>query len=1529
MTYRSFPHLLTILALLLVCGESAAQNTASSDADLSGLTLSAGTLDPAFARDSLSYTATVANSVTSLTVTPTSNHDGTTITVNGASVSSGKASRAISLNVGENAIAIVVTAEDGTTTKTYTVIVARGVNIPDANLRAGIEEALKKSSGAIITPSEMATLTSLNLKNNIKTLTGLEYATNLISLGLSHNNISDISALSGLTNLSALSLSYNRNLDISTLSGLTNLSGLDLNDTNISDISALSGLTNLSGLSLVGNSISDISALSGLTNLTHLNIFRNNISDISALSGLTNLSYLQIFRNNISDISALSGLTSLTHLDLGSNNISDISSLSGLTNLGRLILNGNRLSYPSLTTHIPALEARGVDVSYDARTLTRLKKISGDDQTGTAGSRLPDPIIVEVQDQNNDAFAGVPVAFSIAAGGGVLSTTTATTDANGRASTTLTLGVAGANTVLAAIDISGIDKSATFTTTATGGADVPTNSSDADLSGLTLSAGTLDPAFARDSLSYTATVANSVTSLTVTPTSNHNGAAIAVNGASVSSGTASRAISLNVGENAIAIVVTAEDGTTTKTYTVTVTRGVNIPDANLRAGIEEALKKSNGAIITPSEMATLTSVTLQRRNVRTLVGLEYATNLSYLNLAYNSISDISVLSGLTNLDDLSLHVNSISDISVLSGLTNLSNLELTRNNISDISVLSGLTNLSRLSLYGNNISDISVLSGLTNLSGLVLGGTNISDISVLSGLTNLSGLNLAYNSISDISALSGLTNLSSLNLYGTNISDISALSGLTNLSELWLGNNNISDISALSGLTNLRRLNLIENSISDISALSGLNNLYRLFLNGNSLNYPSLTTHIPALRARGVRVLSHDVRTLTSLEKISGDDQTGTAGSRLSDPLIVEVQDQNNDAFAGVPVAFSIAAGGGVLSTTTTTTDANGRASTDLTLGVAGANTVVAAIDVSDIDKSATFTATAMGGTTAEGAAISSTVPASLTGENLNGAKVNITLTGATYNETLAIDHFALHTAPAGVSIRGTPVRTSATVAQLTLAYDEIGFAANQSLRVTVKAAGHSGNGDLTTGAITVTPAQGTGPVAVVTEPGQVAGVTVTPGVGYLAVSWDVVSGATGYKVQWKSGDELYASERQQVIGNGAKASSTIAGLTAGTEYTVRVIATLTNADDGPPSAGVTGTPVATTQPPPSPPSPPPSVDLQPSFGDSTVTAQRYQRGTTIASLTLPTATGGDGSLTYTLTPELPSDLTFDATTRVLSGTPREAMAETTYTLTATDEDGDAAMLTFTLAVVATDLTPSFGDSTVTAQRYRIGTAIRITLPRATGGDGSLTYTLTPELPSELTFDATTRVLSGTPREVLTETTYTLTATDEDGDVAMLTFTLSVASDRRPSFGDSTMTAQRYVIGASVSLTLPEATGGDGVLVYILLPFLPNGLRFDADTRTISGTPSKALTATEYTFSALDADGDMASLTFPLEVYRPTADVDGNGQVNFDDFLSFVGKFGTRRGDAGYDARYDLDSDGAIGFSDFLIFANSFGTGSG
>ena len=69
------------------------------------------------------------------------------------------------------------------------------------------------------------------------------------------------------------------------------------------------------------------------------------------------------------------------------------------------------------------------------------------------------------------------------------------------------------------------------------------------------------------------------------------------------------------------------------------------------------------------------------------------------------------------------------------------------------------------------------------------------------------------------------------------------------------------------------------------------------------------------------------------------------------------------------------------------------------------------------------------------------------------------------------------------------------------------------------------------------------------------------------------MSTATGYTVQWTSGGQGYnIGDRQATVTSGSTTRYTIPSLTNGTEYTVRVIATRTGADDGPPSDEMTGT---------------------------------------------------------------------------------------------------------------------------------------------------------------------------------------------------------------------------------------------------------------------------------------------------------------------------------------------------------------------
>ena len=164
-----------------------------------------------------------------------------------------------------------------------------------------------------------------------------------------------------------LELSGNQISDFTPLFSLVNLSTLYIGANHISDIPVLSSLTSLNDLDLSINEISDISALAGLTSLNKLDLSINQINDISALSSLINLNSLGLSFNQISNISALSSLTSLNILHLTSNQISDIFPLvanTGLSGGDKVYIVGNPLSADSINIHIPALEERGVYVSY-------------------------------------------------------------------------------------------------------------------------------------------------------------------------------------------------------------------------------------------------------------------------------------------------------------------------------------------------------------------------------------------------------------------------------------------------------------------------------------------------------------------------------------------------------------------------------------------------------------------------------------------------------------------------------------------------------------------------------------------------------------------------------------------------------------------------------------------------------------------------------------------------------------------------------------------------------------------------------------------------------------------------------------------------------------------------------------------------------------------------------------------------------------------------------------------------------------
>jgi len=163
--------------------------------------------------------------------------------------------------------------------------------------------------------------------------------------------------------------------------------------------------------------------------------------------------------------------------------------------------------------------------------------------------------------------------------------------ASGSTSASIVLAT-GNNTVTVAVTSQ--DKSTTDTYTI----NVIRTSPNANLSNLTISSGTLTPAFATATTSYTASVTNAVSTIKVTPTTSDAAATVKVNGALVTSGTASAAIPLVAGPNTIIIKGIAFDGTQ-KTYVITVTRALS-SNANL-AGLTISSGTLTPAFVTSTQ----------------------------------------------------------------------------------------------------------------------------------------------------------------------------------------------------------------------------------------------------------------------------------------------------------------------------------------------------------------------------------------------------------------------------------------------------------------------------------------------------------------------------------------------------------------------------------------------------------------------------------------------------------------------------------------------------------------------------------------------------------------------------------------------------------------------------------------------------------------------------------------------------------------------------------------------------------------
>jgi hypothetical protein len=260
-----------------------------------------------------------------------------------------------------------------------------------------------------------------------------------------------------------------------------------------------------------------------------------------------------------------------------------------------------------------------------------------------------------------------------------------------------------------------------------------------------------------------------------------------------------------------------------------------------------------------------------------------------------------------------------------------------------------------------------------------------------------------------------------------------------------------------------------------------------------------------------------------------------------------------------------------------------------------------------------------------------------------------------------------------------------------------------------------------------------------------------------------------------------------------------VGGLQGRTTYTFTVTATTV---DGTSAVSVASIPVTT-------PAYVPPISNSSSSGPSLAapaftlssTAETKIVNNAISGYTIDASAGG-AIASYSISPSAPAGVTFNTSTGLLSGTPTATQSATTYTITATNASGSATR-TFTLTVQAALTAPVISLSKIaeTTTAFIASVGFGYTVDASAGG-AVASYALTGTLPTGLTFSTSTGLITGTPEETRTATTYTITATNAAGSTSA-TYRLRVTGD----LGDVGPGGGTIFYVAASTFTQESATG--------------------------------------------------------------------------------------------------------------------------
>jgi len=237
------------------------------------------------------------------------------------------------------------------------------------------------------------------------------------------------------------------------------------------------------------------------------------------------------------------------------------------------------------------------------------------------------------------------------------------------------------------------------------------------------------------------------------------------------------------------------------------------------------------------------------------------------------------------------------------------------------------------------------------------------------------------------------------------------------------------------------------------------------------------------------------------------------------------------------------------------------------------------------------------------------------------------------------------------------------------------------------------------------------------------------------------------------------------------------------------------------------------------------------------------------------TASGGNGSYTYSVLGSLPAGLSINPSTGVISGTPT-ALGTFPITVNVVDSAGNSGSQGYDITIDSVTL--SIAPTTLPPASINGPYSQALTV---TGGSGSYTCAVTSgSLPAGITLNSATCTLSG-QATTLGSFSFTITATDSAGNTGSRSYSLQVLDAlvlNPASLPDGTW-------GVAYDQAVSGA-GGDGTYSYaVTAGALPNGLSLDGASGAISGTPS-LVGSYSFTVTVTDGLGDTASQAYTVEI---------------------------------------------------------------